>query len=236
MILRLVIPILVFYSTAASALSCVHIVHFIVRCQDDVCTEGFFAPRRMAGESCETILDVQENEPIQKFDGKFGPLRKGDSEKLNGYFRIGVMDRFRLNRNVENLRCFKRNDEGAFSLICSGERMKMEKLDYPADREISSVISDLVSQSKRANILNWMLDLLLPAVTLPLMIWSGRRFRKRHGNKLAAVVFLVSSIGISHFFLGRASWFLTCIVGWLFCLVWIIAKLLDRRGKASLKA
>jgi hypothetical protein len=223
------ITLAMFFSVNVSAMSCKIYVHFVVRCQQDVCKDGFFAHRKLAGSLCSTILDVPFDEPVRKFDGQLSRLRQRDSMLFDGYYQITIPDfGYRYDRSIENLRCFQTNENGELSLSCEDEAVEFERLDFPANKEVSAVIAEMANRARQEGAFDRMMDFALPVLVFAIMMWAGVSFKRASGNKLAASVFAVSLLGVPHVFWGREAWILSTLAAWIFCLVWLIAKLTVR--------
>jgi hypothetical protein len=232
LLVKITLLSLFLFSHSAPAMSCRVYIQFVIRCQQDVCKEGFFAHRRLAGGLCSSILDVPGEEPIRKFDGDLSRLRKMDSFLFDGYYLISIPDHgYRYDRKVEDLRCFKQNPQGEFSYSCEDEKIQFERLDYLSDQELPTVIAEMALRSKKEAAYDQGMDFFLPVLMLAMTIWATLHFDRASGNRLAVGVFAISLLGVPHVFWGRSSWILSTLVGWAFCLIWICVKLIVRSRK-----
>lgn len=202
---------------------------FIVKCENNICKEGFLVSRKHV-ERCSVLLNVKGDEIIYSIDGNLGLLQK-DNEVLDGFYAIEVIGRKHANENFNEKECFGLNEKPEVSVKCLREPRKFTKLPISANDNMQSALDYYVSLSQREYFIREIWEWLLPILLLPLVVLSWRNFQDKQGAKYIIAILILSIIGLSETLYGRPYWLFAGIAGLIHSTIWFMAYLNKRIRK-----
>jgi len=193
-------------------------IQFVVKCQNDICTDGFFLFRKSRDSACSSMLDVVDSDPIYKLTNDFSTI-KSNNEILNGFYKIDQKKDLSIRRDyVKSLsKCFSENSNNIVTTSCFEKGTKFTPLEYEAQNTIDYVKNDFVEKSNFENLLTEILKYLLPVLMVFFVGLSLRYNDSKHIGKIMTVIFILILITIPDMLLsGWPSWARSGVLGFLY--------------------
>lgn len=198
-------------SSSTFATSCLTLrSQFIVKCENDICVEGFFKNERYSssGIGCNRVLDVQKEDPIHRINGNLASV-KSTNEILNGYYSVQSIypSRYYRRREKDN-RCFKNfSEENSVNLECFKNPSEFKKLNYPTTETVESVQQEYVTETKHDYYISWIIKWAFGPLLLALMYLNIKSKKRIFYATAFWMIFYLSLIGIlGYISTGWASW------------------------------
>lgn len=211
----------------ASALSCNVRILLILKCESGKCERGFFVGEENLGDWCRQTFDTTLAEPIIDFDGDLSRFSEVPAH-LNGIYSIETTGHYAFtNRADRYIGLYQTDSSGKISYrpkgCCDNTPVigpKLEKLSYPDDTKLESVISDFATRAENDRFWFMLEGFTFPLLLLAVFGSALSKFGRRHTGKYI-FAFLGLSIPMISIW-GRRSWILTALISLVLTIVWTV--------------
>ena len=221
---KLIILVQFIWIGNASALSCkIPDLKFVVKCQNDICVEGFFLFLKSRGSGCSTMLDIKTSDLIYKLSSDFSSI-KSNSEILNGFYKLPLKKDLYIKRDYLNYsKCFSENSQNIISTDCFNKGTEFIPLDYKNQESTEFVKNAFVEKSEFESLKIQIMKIIFPIIMLifiGLSIWYNDS--KHIGKILTAIFILILAAAPDMLLSGWISWLRTGFYGLIYFIGFII--------------